>query len=449
MKAKSMLPAAGVALLAFVAVIQLLGSSIEAPAQQAPATTVDATAAIEKAFGPTRQVQVTDPFYNNIVAYTITIPQSWVFEGTVLHGPGCAGLDYQSLTYRAYSADAAFGVQVVPKLVLYYWEENIARPNGPACKFFAPISSADYAAMFTYRTRPNAQIDRSEPTTDADQFYANLEKTNETLVEGARQWNITPEHDSGDVTRTRIHYEWEGFAEEEWLAATIIYKDMPETVMVYNGGPRPPHPEPRHYLQSIATLFCRRAPRGKLDQYDAALSGIGKSITFNPQFVEATNAHGWDQARRNVAAMWQTAHTIIQAIQNQELINFQNSQAFMNAMTQQHEQFMANMQRQGELRHQNAMAQIDARTAQAQGFMAQMDARTAHTRDFQDYLLDQQYYVNPQTGETSTVSGRSTHTWANGPATSNATSVIQSPNGSFNPNGSVTGNWTELVPIHH
>jgi hypothetical protein len=35
-----------------------------------------------------------------------------------------------------------------------------------------------------------------------------------------------------------------------------------------------------------------------------------------------------------------------------------------------------------------------------------MDASTARTRDYQDILLDQQYYVNPQTGETFTVSGR-------------------------------------------
>ena len=74
----------------------------------------DRQAVIEKSFGPTKQVEVRDPFYNNMVAYTITIPKDWVFEGTVLHGPGCNGLYYQSIAFRAYSPDAAFGVQVCP-----------------------------------------------------------------------------------------------------------------------------------------------------------------------------------------------------------------------------------------------------------------------------------------------------------------------------------------------
>src|SRR5271169_4823577 len=121
---------------------------------------------IEASFGPTKKIEVTDAFYNNIVAFTIIVPKDWFFEGTIMHGPGCNGLDYQSLVYRAYSSDAAFGVQSVPRQTYFYWEDQLARAQGPACKFFAPISAADYAAMFTYRSRPNAQIDRSEPPLD-------------------------------------------------------------------------------------------------------------------------------------------------------------------------------------------------------------------------------------------------------------------------------------------
>ncbi len=416
-----------------------LAQSNSSNTPQAPPQAADRdatlTKTIEAAFGPTKKVDVTDPFYNNIVAYTITLPKDWVFEGTVLHGPGCMGLEYQGSAYRAYSPDAAFGVQVIPRQSVYYWEEPLARADGPNCKFFAPISSADYASMFADRMRPNAKIDLNEPGKGAEQVYANIEKQNEDMAEKAQRLRMPPEHDSGDFTRTRIHYDWEGFSEEEWLSVTMIYKEMPKSVFVYPGGPHPGHQEWRFYLETDASLGCRRAPKGELDQYDPALVAIANSLTFNQQFLEATNAHQWDQVRRNVAAMWQVTHSIIQASQNQMMINQQNSQAFMNTMNQQHQQFMANMQRQGDIRHQN--------------FMAQMDARTAHTRDFQDYLLDQQYYVNPQTGQTATVSGRSTHTWINGPMNSNATSVVQSPNSGFNRNAGMMGNWTELIPIHH
>ena len=109
---------------------------------------------------------------------------------------------------------------------------------------------------------------------------------------------------------------------------------------------------------------------------------------------------------------------------------------------------MANQQKQFQISQQNATAQMDRQTQQAHNFTAQMNQSTAHTRDYQDILLDQQYYVNPQSGETSTVSGRFNHTFVNGPATSNATTVVQTDS-NFNPNGAAGYNWTELMPVHH
>ena len=98
-----------------------LAQSNSSNTPQAPPQAADRdatlTKTIEAAFGPTKKVDVTDPFYNNIVAYTITLPKDWVFEGTVLHGPGCMGLEYQGSAYRAYSPDAAFGVQAYPAAI--------------------------------------------------------------------------------------------------------------------------------------------------------------------------------------------------------------------------------------------------------------------------------------------------------------------------------------------
>jgi hypothetical protein len=406
-------------------------------AQQASGTP-DLKAVIEKTFGPTKQVEVRDPFYNNMVAFTITIPQDWVFEGTVLHGPGCAGAYYQSIAYRASSSDASIGVQVAPKLVYYYWKEKNARPDGPACKFFAPMSSADYAAMFAHRTRPKPQIDRNEPVLDAQQVRELFERRNEQMARSAHQLHMPAEYHHTDFTRTRIHYEWEGYQEEEWLRVEMVYKDRPKSVFIYKGGPNPGHPEWRHFLEVETWLYSRRAPKGKLDQYDPALTAIIGTVMRTPDFLRATNAR-----------QQQLTNMIIHSIDNKMIMDKQNSKAFMDAMTRQHETFMANQQQQGEIRHQNAMAQIGAQTAQAHNFMAQMDASTARTRDYQDILLDQQYYAHPQTGETSTVSGRFTHTWANGPATSNATTIVQGPNPNFNPNGAAGYNWVELTPIHH
>ena len=404
---------------------------------QQPASLPDPQTTIQKTFGPTKQVEVRDPFYNNMVAFTITIPKDWVFEGTVLHGPGCNGSYYQSIAYRVYSPDASIGVQQTPRLDYYYWDERDARPDGPACKFFAPMSSADYAAMFAYRTRPKPQIDKNEPVTDAQQAREFYEQGNQKMAQSAHQLGIPAEYDTPDFTRTRLHYDWEGYQEEEWLRVEMVYRDYPKSVFVYNGGPHPGHPEWRHFLGVSTLLYSRRAPRGKLDQYDPALNAIINSVQRTQEFVQATTNR-----------QQQLSNMIIHSIQTQTMINQQNSQAFMNAMTQQHQAFMANQQKQFQISQQNNAAQMDRQTQQAHNFIAQMNQSTARTRDYQDILLDQQYYVNPQSGETSTVSGRFNHTFVNGPATSNATTVVQTDS-NFNPNGAAGYNWTELMPVHH
>lgn len=404
---------------------------------QQPASPQALQTVIQKSFGPTRQVEVRDPFYNNMVAFTITIPKDWVFEGTVLHGPGCNGAYYQSIAYRAYSPDASIGVQQTPRLDYYYWEQKDARPDGPACKFFAPMSSADYAAMFAYRSRPKPQIDKNEPVTDAQQAREYFEQGNQKMAQSAHQLRMPAEYDTPDFTRTRLHYDWEGYQEEEWLRVEMVYRDYPKSVFVYNGGPHPGHPEWRHFLNVSTMLYSRRAPKGKLDQYDPALNAIIGTVQRTQEFLQATTNR-----------QQQLSNMIIHSIQTQTAINQQNSQAFMNAMTQQHQAFMASQQQQFQTSQQNAAAQMDRQTQQAHNFTAQMNQSTARTRDYQDILLDQQYYVNPQSGETSTVSGRFNHTFVNGPATSNATTVVQTDS-NFNPNGAAGYNWTELMPVHH
>jgi hypothetical protein len=437
MKAKSTIATVGVTAL-FLVALHLSGHTTAVRAQQSPPVYGDPQAMIEKIFGPTRQVEVRDPFYNNVVAFTITVPKDWFFEGTVLHGPGCMGMAYQSIAYRAYSPDASIGVQVAPRLTYYYWEDRYARPVGADCKFFAPMYSSDYAAMFTYRMRPNAQIDKVEPVLDIQQIYATLEKNNEQAARSAYPLHMPAEYDTGDFTRTRIHYEWEGYQEEEWLRVEMIYKDMPKSAFVCDGGPHPGRAEWRHFLQTDTFLYSRRAPRGKLDEYEPALAGIINTVRLTPDFVQATNAR-----------QQQITNMIVHSIQNQVITDQQNSQAFMNAMTSQHNQFMAQQQQRFDQHQREVADQTNRQNTQVQNFIGQMNSSTARTRDYQDILLDQQYYHNPQTGETSTVSGRLAHTWANGPASSNATSYLQNRDPNCNPNGIFGYNWVELMPIHH
>jgi len=403
---------------------------------QQPPSVADLTAVIGKSFGPTKQVEVRDPFYN-LAAFTIIIPKDWFFEGTVLHGPGCTGSYYQSIAYRAYSPDGAFGVQVAPRLDYYYWEEDNARPPGPACKFFTPMSSADYASMFVYRNRPKAHIDRNEPVLNLQQSLEHFERENEAMERSARSMRMPAQHTDIDFTRTRLHFEWLGMREEEWLRVDMTYHYFPKSVFVYDGGPHPGRQEWRYFLGVSSNLSSRRAPLGKLDQYDPALAAIISSVLLTAEFQQATSKR-----------QQELSDAIIHSIQTQTQINRQNSEAFMNTMRAEHNASMAAQKQRFQLGQQEAAGQMNARTQQTQKFIGQMNQSTARTRDYQDALLDQQYYANPRTGETATISGRLNHTFANGPMSSNATTILQTDS-NLNPNGAGGGNWVELTPIHH
>src|ERR1700689_1045192 len=66
-----------------------------------PAAKTGGAGAPSAGFGPMRTVEIWDPMFN-MVAYTMSIPQNWNFEGTVLHGPGCSSLMGEAV-FRAYS----------------------------------------------------------------------------------------------------------------------------------------------------------------------------------------------------------------------------------------------------------------------------------------------------------------------------------------------------------
>ncbi len=291
--------------------------------------------------------------------------------------------------------------------------------------------------MFAYRKRPKPEIDKNEPVTRRPAGQRTLDKNKQKMAQRRTGSAYLPydkprlhpqprRTTSGRATRKR------NGSGSRWFIRTI-----PNPSSSTTADPTPDTRTGGIFSASRPRSTRRRAPRGKLDQYDPALNAIIGSVQRTQEFIQATTNR-----------QQQLSNMIIHSIQTQTMINQQNSQAFMNAMTQQHQNFMASQQRSFQISQQNATAQMDRQTQQAHNFTAQMNQSTAHTRDYQDILLDQQYYVNPQSGETSTVSGRFNHTFVNGPATSNATSVVQTDS-NFNPNGAAGYNWTELMPTHH
>ncbi len=370
-------------------------------------------------FGPMKDVQIFDPMFN-MVAYTMSIPKSWNFEGAVLHGPGCQ-FGLMSPVLRAYSPDLQYGIQIIPTSDFYWADDKRAMPTGPACKILQPMSAEDYGRLIVTQIRPGAVVDLVEASPNEASFKANLDKSNQMLAaQAASVGNRNPISSKGEAKWIHIHYDLNGHVEEEILNVAMSVTDQPTSVIVSRPG-QVLQTAIKHRFDSTPYVNGSRAPQGQLQKYMDAFKVVGTSFKANPDYNAKYAAYMQDLTNKSIAASWAVTNSILAQGRAEQAQRTANAQAFI-----------ANMQKQG-----------DARNAQ---FNAQMAAKDAHTKDVVDYLLDQQLYVNPTTGQTQTQSNQYNHTYTNGSGP--GSTVVQS-NAPANPQGVLPGNWTELQPIHH
>jgi hypothetical protein len=354
----------------------------------------------------------------NMVAYTLSIPKNWNFEGTVLHGPGCI-VEWASMAFRAYSPDMFYGVQVVPSADFWWGDDPGAIPQAPGCKKAPPISAADYGQLVSIRMRPGSEVDSVEPSPNEATYQQNIEKQNAELAQqGSSAGNRNPSKFTGELKRVHIHYDFNGHAEEEWLNIGMTVGMLPTSIWVKSQG-RGPQLVMKHRIQSTVLLSGSRAPQGQWQSHAEAFKAISATMKANPEYIAKFNAYMQDKTNRQIAASWAVTHAILQKGAQEQAQRTQQAQAFIQ-----------NMQAQGDTRRAN--------------FNAAMDRKSAHTADVCDYLLDQQYYVNPTTGKTQTQGSGYDHTFSDG-----GKGVVQTNSPTYNPNGMIQGNWTELQPIHH
>jgi hypothetical protein len=144
---------------------------------------------------------------------------------------------------------------------------------------------------------------------------------------------------------------------------------------------------------------------------------IPTSLRETPQYQAASAAYWQDKTNRRAAQTWAVANSIMQQTQVQTQQSQQHTQQFIQSL--------------------NA---LDTNAAQ---FNLQMNRSSEQTRNACDGILNQQYYVNPTTGQASTESNQFNHTWSDGNGT------VAQTNGPTDPNGVAPGNWTELQAISH
>jgi hypothetical protein len=173
-----------------------------------------------------------------------------------------------------------------------------------------------------------------------------------------------------------------------------------------------------------AHVDVERAPKGKLDALCA--------IVDAQDLVRTPHDDAWIQ--RVQQSLAQRAREDQQRLTRQE-------QAGQAMLKKQFDDFMATSQRN----HEAFMAQQESSfRSSMNNANAAMNARTTAASDWVDYALDQQTVVGP--GGVVKVSNAYSHTWSS--TVGNQTQWFQTNDPNANPNGVLSGNWTEDTRVH-
>jgi len=343
-----------------------------------------------------------------MVAATLQIPADWNFEGVVLRGPGCEFYAYSSTVFRAYSPDMRYGVQVLPSTAFFWADDPRTLPKFGQCKYMPPISAADYAQFVSIRMRPGAVIDAAGPAPDEEAFLANLSKTEFTFF---NQVGI-----NGELKRVHLRFDMDGQPEEEILQARMVLRTLMVNTNISHTAMVQYRKMPQY--KSDANVRALHAPQGELMSHFKALAAILLSQRADDQYVQTSNAYFQNQTNIAIANSWAVFNTTMQASRDLAAIQSQNAQNFIQ-----------NMQAQGQARHEQ--------------FMAKMDRQDRHTRDVTDWILNQQLFQNPNTGQTFTASNQYRYTYQDQNGRVFQSDTITDPNILYH------ADWNSPNPIHH
>ena len=358
---------------------------------------------LARAAGGTTTYPVYDPAFNNMKAFTLTVPAGWKFQGTVMTSP-CTFLPWT--VFRAYSPDGLTEMRTAP-VVGWAWRPGI-RGLDPAKAGCLPIGGQITAAQFLHQyveTIPGGvHIVGSMPISPQYQAWAQrISPKNSDRSGAGMQTQFTV-----DTAALHIQTHNGTFTVDQRVRVAV------ECSLQSNAGP-----------MNGGTCFARvdtlRAPEGKLDALITLTDGQDLPHQVSePAWQEAMLRRQNEEAARRMEDLRAAAD------------------AGSRMLRQQHEQFMATMQHN----HEAFEAQQESSFRSSMNAAnASMNARTTSASDWVDYALDQQTTVGAN--GLQKVSNDYGNTWSDG-----AGHWYQTTDPNANPNGVLTGNWSRDTKVH-
>jgi hypothetical protein len=348
-------------------------------------------------------VPIVDPAYG-IKAFNISIPAGWKFEGTVVPGPECSRVPMP--VFRAYSPDGLTEMRLLPG---FNWTFHPGfkgfRPVSGCLPYSGAMSAAEFLKHYVEMIATNG-VHVVGPMAVGAAYQQRVAEVAQNMS------HIAPNiHGSADAAASRIETVNGTFIIEQRLRAYVecrIATSGPDT----NGGGCSAH------------VDVERAPKGKLDALCALV-----------------DAHDLVKTPHEDAWLQRVQQTMAQRAREDQARLTRQEQAGQAMLKKQFDDFMATSQRN----HEAFMAQQESSfRSSMNNANAAMNARSTVASDWVDYALDQQTVVGQ--GGVAKVSNSYTHTWSS--TVGNQTQWFQTNDPNANPNGTLSGNWTEDTKVH-
>ena len=346
-------------------------------------------------------VPIADPAFGGITAFNITIPAGWKLEGTVVPGPECSKIPYP--VFRAYSPDGLSEMRLMPT---FEWSfhptlRGFRAPTG-CLEIGGPLTAEEFLKRYE-EMAANSGMHVVGPMPIAASYQRRVDGVAQNMS------HLGPNiHATATAAAVRVETRNGSFVIEQRFRLYVECRVSDGTRLPPGGA-------------CSAHVDVLRAPKGKLDALAA--------LVDSRDLVRTPHEDAWlAQVQQMLAAYGRRQMAQLTA----------QEQASAAMLKKQFDDFQATSQRN----HEAFMAQQESSfRSSMNNANSAMNARTTAASDWVDYALDQQTVTG--SGGTVKVSNAYTHTWSNG---TNQWYQTNDPNA--NPNGVLSGNWTENTKVH-
>jgi len=276
-----------------------------------------------------RHVDIVDHVFD-MKAAGYSVPSTWNFEGAVMPGTSCSNIS--TPYWRAVSPDGLSGVKLLPRTDWAWSSRPIqgAQPGSDCLPQKQVMKARDF---LTYMLPIlGVGFDREDNDPEAPGYQRQLQQL--TAQQRPTVW-------SGDRTRFVVKYEIKGRVIEEYLVGMVMCSDS--TVAYVQ--------PPVHTYTCSGFVWRAWAPAGNLKMAETALNSITGSYSANQDWQQKWNrvmskkiSDQYAKETIGSLARGEQAHRILEQRQKA----FDQAQAMR---AQEHQDFMASMQRGQDLRN--------------------------------------------------------------------------------------------------